>query len=438
MKYLPRLLLCSLLALSAGCVFHRQANESAPPPETQAQQAKAATTTPLLLISIDAFRADYINRGITPNLQAMAASGVHADSMQPSFPSLTFPNHYAIVTGLVPDHNGIVDNTMVDPELGRFTHDDNKAESNGLWWDEGTPLWVTADANGLRTATMFWPGSDAAIQGKRPDFWKPYDGKVSPDQRVDQVLAWLDMPIDQRPSFITLYFEAVDKAGHSYGPDSPEVNQALRDTDAAIGHLVDGLRQRGIYDKINIIVLADHGMASVPPDHNILIDKLINLKDVEQVTLGEVAGFNPKRKHDFNAIEEQLEQPQQHMHCWDKTRIPKRLNYGANARVPQLVCLADVGWRITTSDYLAKHQGKLKLGEHGYDNADPLMQALFIAHGPAFQSGIRYHSFPNVDVYSLMAHLLNVAPAFNDGHFEDVQGMLKPEPAATATAANTP
>jgi predicted AlkP superfamily pyrophosphatase or phosphodiesterase len=435
MKYLPRLLLCSVVALSTGCVFHRHANEpTPPPPETSTQQAKAAATTPLLLISIDAYRADYFNRGVTPNLAAMAATGVHADSMQPSFPSLTFPNHYAIVTGLVPDHNGIVNNNMWDAELGAFSLSDRKAVSNGLWWDQGTPLWETADAAGLRTATMFWPGSEADIQGKRPDFWKPFDMKVTPDQRVDQVLAWLDLPIDQRPSFVTLYFDAVDHAGHTYGPDTPEVNQALRDTDAAIGRLVDGLRQRGLYDKINIIVLADHGMASVPKGNNILIDKLINMKDVQEVNLGIVAGFNPKRKHDFNAIEEQLEQPQQHMQCWDKTRIPKRFNYGANARVPQLVCLADVGWRITTTDYLAKHKGPMSLGEHGYDNADPRMQALFIAHGPAFQSGIRYHSFPNVDVYPLMAHLLGVTPSFNDGHFEDVQGMLKPMPAAAGTA----
>lgn len=430
MKYLPRLLLCSFVVLGSGCAFFHRHRHAAPPPETPAQQAKAAATTPLLLISIDAFRADYFNRGLTPTLQQMAASGVHADSMQPSFPSITFPNHYTIVTGLVPDHNGIVDNTMFDKALGSFTHDDRKAVNNELWWDEATPLWVTADANGLRTATMFWPGSDVAIQGKRPDFWKTYSSKITPDQRVDQILAWLDLPADQRPTFLTLYFEAVDKAGHNYGPDSPQLNQALGDTDAAIGRLVEGLRQRNLYDHMNIIVLADHGMAGIPVDHNILIDKLINMKDVETITLGPVAGFNPKRKHDFNAVEEQLEQPQEHMHCWDKTRIPPRLDYGSNTRVPQLICMADVGWRVTTSDYVSKHKGKLKLGEHGYDNADPLMQALFIAHGPAFQSGIRYHSFPNVDVYSLMAHVLGIPPAFNDGHFSDVQGMLKPVPAA--------
>jgi predicted AlkP superfamily pyrophosphatase or phosphodiesterase len=426
MKRLSSLLLCSLIALG-GCATH-----PAGPTQSKARQAKIEATAPLLLISIDGYRADYIDRGLSPSLQQLAATGVHADSMQPSFPSLTFPNHYAIVTGLVPDHNGIVNNTMVDPQLGKFSLSNRSAVSNGLWWDQATPLWVSADANGLRTATMFWPGSEADIQGKHPDYWKPFNSKVTPNQRVDQILAWLDLPRGQRPTFLTLYFDAVDHAGHGHGPDSQEVNQALRDTDAAMARLVDGLRQRGLYGKINIIVLADHGMASAPLENSILIDKLIPMDDVEEISLGVLAGFNPKRGHDFNAIEQKLEQPQRHMRCWDKTRIPARFNYGANTRVPQLVCLADVGWRITTTDYQARHKGHISIGEHGYDNADPLMQALFIAHGPAFQSGIRFHSFPNVDVYPLMAHLLGITPKFSDGKFGDVQGMLKPEPAPAA------
>lgn len=432
MKYTLRLLLCLLVALGAGCASHST------PPATSAPAvaSTAPPPAPLLLISIDAYRADYYNRGLSPTLEMLAKTGVHADAMQPSFPSLTFPNHYAIVTGLVPDHNGIVNNTMTDSMLGKFSLDDRKAVSNGLWWDQGTPIWETADDHGLRTATMFWPGSEANIQDRHPDYWKPYDGKVTADQRVDQVLAWLDLPPAQRPTFITLYFDAVDHAGHRYGPDSPQVDQALRDTDAALARLVDGLRQRQLFDKMNIIVLADHGMASVPLQNSILIDKLIPLKDVETVSMGELAGFNPspkmKYRGDFAAIEAQLEKPQQHMQCWDKTRIPKRFEYGSNSRIPQLVCLADVGWRITTTEYLAKHKGDINLGEHGYDNADPRMQALFIAHGPAFREGIRYHSFPNVDVYPLMMRLLNIPAPFSDGKFEDVQDMLKP---ATPTPA---
>ncbi|MDE2280640.1 MAG: alkaline phosphatase family protein [Xanthomonadaceae bacterium] len=418
MKFLSRLLLAALVAFSAGCATQ---------PTAPATPVAAATRpTPLLLVSIDAFRADYFDRGLTPTLAALAAGGVHADAMQPSFPSLTFPNHYTLVTGLYPDHHGIVNNSMVDPVLGKFSLSNRKAVSNGRWWDGGTPIWEDADAHGLRTATMFWPGSEADIHGKHPDYWLPYNGSETPDQRVDQVLAWLDLPAAQRPSFLTLYFDEVDHDGHKYGPDSPEVDQALRDTDAALARLVAGLKQRGLFDRINLIVLADHGMASNPLPNSVLIEKLIPLDHVRTVNLGIVAGFNPKPGYDFAAIERKLEQPQQHMRCWDKTRIPSRLHYGSNPRVPQLVCVADTGWRITTAAYLASHKGDISIGEHGYDNADPRMRALFIAHGPAFQSGLRYPEFPNVDVYPLMTHLLGIPEDKNDGDYDAVKGMLKP------------
>lgn len=418
MKPLSRLLLVFVVAFGAGCATQ-------PTAPAASVRTTAAQPAPLLLISIDAFRADYIDRGLTPTLAMLAHGGVHADAMQPAFPSLTFPNHYTLVTGLYPDHHGIVNNTMFDPVLGKFSLGNRKAVSDGRWWSEGTPIWEDADAHGLRTATMFWPGSEADIHGRHPDYWLPYDGKVTPDQRVDQVLAWLDLPPAQRPSFLTLYFDEVDHAGHAHGPHSPEVDQALRDTDAALARLVAGLRQRGLFDRMNIIVVADHGMASVPLANSVLIDKLIPLDQVHVVDLGIVAGFDPRPGDDFAAIEHTLEQPQQHMQCWDKTRIPARLHYGSNPRVPQLVCLADVGWRITTADYLAKHQGHISIGEHGYDNADPRMGALFIAHGPAFRVGLRYPEFPNVDVYPLMTHLLGIPAGRNDGDYDQVKGMLK-------------
>lgn len=424
MKLPFHLLLCTLVAFGAGC-----ATQPAPAPapvQAQAALSKAAPT-PLLLISIDGYRSDYLERGFTPTLAQLAKDGVRATGMQPSFPSLTFPNHYTIVTGLRPDHHGIVNNTMTDPALGKFSLGNRAAVGNGQWWNEGTPLWETADQHGLRTATMFWPGSEADIHGKHPDYWKPYDGSVTPEQRVDQVLAWLDLPAGERPGFLTLYFDEVDHAGHAYGPDTPQVDQALRDTDAALARLVDGLRQRGLLDRINLVILADHGMATVPADHSILLDKLAPLHEVDVVSLGVLAGINPKPGHEFARIEAHLERPQQHMTCWDKSRVPARLAYGSNPRVPQLLCLADVGWRITTSDYLAKHKGKLSLGEHGYDNEAPQMQALFVAHGPAFRQGATVPSFPNVDVYPLMAHLLGLPAAANDGDYQAVQDMLRPE-----------
>jgi predicted AlkP superfamily pyrophosphatase or phosphodiesterase len=346
--------------------------------------------------------------------------------MQPSFPSLTFPNHYTLVTGLRPDHHGIVNNTMYDAQLGKFTLSNRKAVSDGRWWAQGTPLWETADRYGLLTATMFWPGSEADIHGRHPDYWKPYDGTIKPDERVDQVLAWLDLPPDRRPSFLTLYFDAVDHAGHSYGPDSPQVDAALRETDQALARLVQGLKARGLLDRINLIVLADHGMVSTPLANSVLIERQIDLDQVQVVSLGVLAGFNPKPGHDFAAIEAKLERPHPHMQCWDKGRVPARLAYGRHPRVPQLLCLANLGWRITTAEYVASHAGHVSLGEHGYDNAAPQMRAVFVARGPAFREGATVPTFPNVDVYPLMAHLLGVRPEPNDGDYRAVEGMLEP------------
>jgi predicted AlkP superfamily pyrophosphatase or phosphodiesterase len=410
MKFLFRVLCCLALAFSAGCA-------TAP--------RRASQPAPLLLVSIDGYRADYLERGLTPTVAGLAREGVHT-SMQPSFPSLTFPNHYTIVTGLRPDHHGIVNNTMYDARLGKFSLGNRKAVGDGRWWAQGTPLWETADRHGLRTATMFWPGSEADIRGRHPDYWKPYDGNVTPARRVDQVLAWLDLPPAQRPTFLTLYFDAVDHAGHSYGPDSAQVDQALRETDQALARLVQGLKARGLFDRVNLIVLADHGMASTPLEHSVLIEHELDLDQVQVVSLGVLAGFNPKPGHDFAAVEAKLERPHPHMRCWDKTRVPARLAYGHNPRVPQLLCLADVGWRITTAQWLASHKGHVSLGEHGYDNAAPQMRALFVAHGPAFREGAAVPSFPNVDVYPLMAHLLGLPPQPGDGDYGAVEGMLEP------------
>jgi predicted AlkP superfamily pyrophosphatase or phosphodiesterase len=427
MKILFRVLLCTLAAFSFGCATQRPAT----PAIAATTAAPAGKPVPLLLISIDGYRHDYMQRGLSPTLAMLAQGGVQAASMQPAFPSLTFPNHYTIVTGLTPDHHGVVNNTMFDPQLGKFSLSSRNAVGDGRWWAEGTPIWETAGQHGLRTATMFWPGSEADIHGHRPDYWKPFDGSVTPEQRVDQVLAWLDLPAAERPTFLTLYFDEVDHAGHVHGPDSPQVNAALRETDTALAQLVEGLKQRGLFDRINLIVLSDHGMASVPEPNSVMIDKVIPLDRVHMVSMGILAGFNPKSdsaeaRADFAKVERTLEQPHPHMQCWDKTRVPARLAYGRNPRVPQLLCLANVHWRISTSDYAAKRKGRLSVGEHGFDNAEPLMQAIFVAHGPAFRVGAKVPAFPNVDVYPLMTHLLGLPAAANDGDYDAVKDMLKP------------
>ncbi|MEP7043969.1 MAG: ectonucleotide pyrophosphatase/phosphodiesterase [Dokdonella sp.] len=409
-----RILLVASALVLAAC-------SPAPPRHTA---AKSAAVDPVILISIDGFRANYLERHLTPALQALAADGVRAVAMKPAFPTLTFPNHYTLVTGLYPDHHGIVNNRMTESASGaRFVYNDPKTTADPAWWN-GEPLWVSVEKQGRHAATMFWPGSDVAIGGVRPFEWLPFNGKMTPDQRVDQLLQWIDLPPAQRAIFYTLYFEQVDHAGHEQGPDSAAVDAALREVDAALARLVDGLKQRKLFGRTNIVIVADHGMTATSRDQVIYIDDLIPLDDVDVVNYGILAGINPDRGKTA-AIEASLLSTHAPMHCWRKSEIPARLHYGTHARVPALLCLADDGWIITShaQEAMRKH---FSLGEHGYDNDDPNMRALFVAHGPAFRRGLVVPEFDNVDVYPLLTHLLDIRPQPNDGDFAVVAPMLRP------------
>ncbi|MBS0555954.1 MAG: alkaline phosphatase family protein [Proteobacteria bacterium] len=380
--------------------------------------------SPLILISIDGYRADYLKRGLSPTLADLAKTGVRATAMKPSFPTLTFPNHYAIVTGLYPDHNGIVNNRFLDPATGeKFVYTDRQTTDDPHWWG-GEPVWVGVERQGKHAATMFWPGSDVAIDGVRPEHWLPYNGKMSPDARVDQALQWLDLPPGQRPDFLTLYFEQVDHAGHGYGPDSTQVDAALREVDAALGRLVAGLKQRGIQDHANIVIVSDHGMTATSESRMVVLDKLVDMRDLTVINAGVVAGLAPKPGHE-EQVARALLVPHEHMRCWDKAKIPERLHYGSNPRIPPIVCVANDGWLIETQSYLDRPNHHISLGEHGYDNNDPAMRALFVAHGPAFKRGYVIPEFDNVDVYPLLTHILDIKPAPNDGSIGPVAAALR-------------
>lgn len=435
-RFLPapalRLILFVCLCLTAACATRGPARESAtaPAPTATASSANANAAAPvpaelpLLLVSIDGFRTDYLDRGKTPRLAALAAGGVRADALRPSFPSLTFPNHYTLVTGLYPDHHGIVHNRIEgDGENDRFVYNDASTTADARWWG-GEPIWVGAERQGLRSATMFWPGSDTAIAGVRPSYWKPFDRNVTPEQRVDTVLGWLDLPPDQRPRFLTLYFEHVDRAGHDHGPSSPEVNNALTEVDAALGRLLDGLAARGLGNAINLLVVSDHGLTAASSTRVVVVDDIVNLKRVRAVNYGVVAGFAPEPGQQAYAYKT-LVKRHDHMRCWRRTQMPARFHYGSNPRIPPIVCLADPGWIIARSDWVKEHPHDSPRGEHGYDNDLPEMRALFVASGPSFRHGARVPEFDNVDVYPLLAHLLHIRPAPNDGNPKTMRGILR-------------
>jgi predicted AlkP superfamily pyrophosphatase or phosphodiesterase len=375
-----------------------------------------------VLISIDAFRADYLDRGVTPVLSRLAAAGVRGP-MRPSFPSKTFPNHYTLVTGLRPDETGIVSNNMWDPAKPgvTFSMSNRDAVTDGDWWREAEPIWITAERAGIVTAPIFWPGSEAKINGVRPHYFHTFDIAVPSEARVNEDLALLDGARGERPRFITLYFDTVDTAGHKYGPDSAEVNAAAAGVDAQIGRLLDGLKQRGI--AANVVVVSDHGMAATSPDRVLYIDDLLPKEAYKTLDMGSFGTIFPASGREAE-VERVLTARRPHLQCWPKAKVPRRLHYGRNPRVAPIVCMPQVGWTLSTHDYHPK-EGPAK-GEHGYDNAAPEMRAIFVAAGPAFRSGVRLKTFDNVDVYPLLARLLAVTPRPNDGDPATLRRALLP------------
>ena len=368
--------------------------------------------TPVLLVSIDGFRADYLDAGLVPNLSRIASEGVRAQWMNPSYPSLTFPNHYSIVTGLRPDRHGIVHNRMHDEALGDFSLSNRQAVGDGRWWG-GEPIWITAQKAGLRSATMFWPGSEAAISGVRPTQWRPFDKAVSSDARVDQVLAWLDEPPSMRPAIITLYFDVVDTAAHHDGPDSPQARAALAEVDAALGRLRAGLVARGLLDGVDLVIVSDHGMAKVAPGNVVALEDMVTMAEAKVVSAGQVVGIAPNPGFEA-AVEAKLLGAHERYDCWRKGELPARWHYGTHPRIPPIVCQLHEGWDALPREYIAGRPDHAR-GSHGYDPALPSMRALFVARGPAFRQGVEIPAFDNVDVYPLLARLLGVAPGSNDG-----------------------
>jgi len=359
-----------------------------------------------ILISIDGFRADYLDRGITPNLSRLAAEGARG-KLRPSFPTKTFPNHYAIVTGKRPDTNGIVGNNMIDPRRPnvKFSLGDPKQSLDPFWWDEAEPAWITAGKAGVRSATMFWPGSEVAIYENRPPDWLRYDADVRYAQRVNTILDWMRRPADIRPAFMTLYFEAVDDAGHKFGPDSAEVNAAITEVDARVGELVSELAAIG--QPAQMIVVADHGMRAIDESRVIQLADLIDLPSIIAVETGPYAAIEPAAATDERVYKALLE-PHEHMVCNRREELPKRLHYGQNPRVAAIICIAEPGWTILAGPPSWPVTG----GAHGYDNADPEMLALFVASGTGLKGDIG--TVDNIEVYPLLMRLIGVAPLPSD------------------------
>ena len=383
----------------------------------------------VILISLDGFRYDYLNLYRPANLNALANDGVRARWMTPSFPSKTFPNHYTMATGLYPQNHGIVENNIYDPVFKAvFTLSDRKEVENSRWW-LGEPIWVTAEKQGQRSASVFYPGTEGEIAGTRPSFWRKYDEGISNDVRVNTILSWLDLPRDQRPTFLALYFSDPDDAGHAFGPVSRETKKAVLKVDGEIGRLIAGLKSRGIFSQINLIIVSDHGMATVRWSNAILLDRLFDIKLASRIFwTREIVSIFPKPgKEDeiYRSLKRKL--PAQ-ARVYRKAEMPARFHYSRSPRIAPLLVLPAEGWILTNSQEFseleAKGETKTDRGGHGYDNQLASMRAIFIGHGAAFRKGKLVEPFENIQVYNIMTRILSLKPAPNDGNYRAAKAVL--------------
>lgn len=405
MRHLVPLLLF-LLASMSGC----QQQVSAPKPPAAEQL--------LILISIDGFRWDYLERHDAPTLRALAHDGVHARRMTPCFPSKTFPNHYSLVTGLRPESHGIVSNWFWDPAFAEtFGMSKPASNSESRWWDEGEPVWITAERQGVRSACYFWPGSETEIHGVRPTYFQKFNHKLPAKARVDGLLEWLALPPAQRPRFATLYFDLVDTAGHNFGPLSPECASAVRTADAAIARLLAGLARLGLRERTNLVLVSDHGMSECGPDRVIFLEDLMDLSKVRIESTGPNGGVRPLpgtvSAAELAASIRAKAPPQLKVYLRDE--MPEQLHYRHNPRIPEIMLVCDDHWNIESKTGWPARRATYSKGSHGWDPATSNMGALFIAQGPAFRRGHEFPDVENIHVYNLLCAVLGIQPAKNEG-----------------------
>ncbi|MCJ1433010.1 hypothetical protein MMC27_002369 [Xylographa pallens] len=438
------LVLIPIMIIVVLCLLIFGAYKRSADPIAQAKEALSilsngtsnfAPTT--ILISLDGFRADFLNRGLTPTLNSFIAEGVSPRYMLPSFPSVTFPNHYTLVTGLYPESHGIVGNSFWDTDLQEeFYYTDPARSMQPKWWVEGEPLWVTAAKQNVMSAIHMWPGSEAHIQIE-PAFLDKYNGTEVLSRKVDRILDFIDLPgeydpgassvIAPRPRFIAFYVPNVDAHGHLDGPNSTAIRATIHDVDSMLHNLFAGLQERNLTDVVNIVVVSDHGMAATSVDRLIQLEELVDVNSMEHIDGWPLYGLRPKDPNDLRGIYDKLSEkaannPNIDVYLRDEN-MPERYHFSKNKRIAPLWIIPKTGWAIVKKmDFdiaEAKRTGRIyrPQGLHGYDHEHPLMRAIFVARGPAFphKPNSRLEVFQNTEVYNIVCDSLGIIPQPNNG-----------------------
>ncbi len=405
-----------LLFLCLGAVAHA------------AERTAAVPRSPLILISLDGFRADYCDlfpaEAVT--LRALRRDGVTSQGLIPVFPSNTFPNHYSVVTGLYPAKHGIVNNDFFDPDFGQFFHYNQPSSVRDPRWWGGEPIWVTAIKQGRKAAASFWIGSEAAIDGIRPTFWKNFDYSIPFEKRLDELIGWLQLPEAERPAVIVFYLEETNSAGHRYGPASPQVAAAIKLSDERVATLLTRVRTLG--SEPNVIIISDHGMTATSAERTIILDALLDLKTVQIESDGSALALRPLIGDAAALVRTFANVP--HVKAYLAADLPAHFRLRGHARISPVWVLPDEGWHIGTRAGFERLKKRFPekgyiAGDHGYDPSLPSMHGTFIGHGPAFRRGVVVPAVENIHLYNLMCAVLHLQPAKNDGDDRLVKSALR-------------
>ena len=405
MRNLRHLILgCILLAACASC-----------------QSARKNYT---VIISLDGNRWDYPQYYNTAFFDSLATVGVSA-RMEPSFPASTFPNHYTLATGLVPDYHGLVNNSFWDP-VREYTYSmsDSLCRYDPHYYG-GEPIWVTAQRQGVKTGNVYWVGSDIAIKGEYPTYYRNWDEDPhwNFEERVDEIVRLMSLPEEERPRLVMGYFDEPDHTGHVYGPISPETKEMVEHMDSLMHGLYLRLKALPHGDKINFIVLSDHGMEEISPERFVSWSSVVPEAWVDRILATSPTSIFVKEGY-VDSLYNRLAKVE-HMSVWKHSEVPAELNYGTSERLGDLIVAPDLGWQFASSP--SKNHGA-----HGYSPKEPDMMVVFRAVGPDFKEGYEapftegeQSAFHNVDIYPLLCELLGIKPAACDGELERIVNILK-------------
>ncbi|XP_044062860.1 ectonucleotide pyrophosphatase/phosphodiesterase family member 2 isoform X3 [Siniperca chuatsi] len=371
---------------------------------------------PLIMLSVDGFRASYVKRGnaVIPNIEKLRTCGTHAPYMRPVYPSKTFPNLYSLATGLYPESHGIIGNSMYDPVFDATFTLRSREKLNHRWWG-GQPIWITALKQGVKAATFFWPVA------------------IPLERRILTMLQWLHLPEGERPYVYAMHSEQPDTYGHKMGPMSAELNNPLKLIDRIVGQLMDGLKQMKLHRCVNIILVGDHGMEEAHCDRTeFLSNYMTSVDDIILVpgSLGRIRSRYPNNpKYDPKAVVANLtcKKADQHFKAYLKQHLPKRLHYANNQRIEEIHLLVERKWHVARKVPEGKRHCGFS-GDHGYDNKINSMQTIFLGYGPTFKFKTKVPAFENIELYNVMCDLLGLKPAPNNGTHGSLNHLLRSPP----------